>query len=216
MKHRTVFFLLFLFAILNVIGQNNCNPKDFRKLILISKSKTISDSVFKEALIIVKRLEKNRCSDYEIKKNGENYIETSLTYLLGEICLIKNDSSAIKEYINYMNRNAGSAEEQICFSFEHLFVRQPKIVLSLIGSDTLLLDDIVWGFVNNRYYGASDPYEKEPNKAFFINSDSPKPVLNTSNYKEIFYKVNPKVKELYKSYKKQIDYLLKAIEEELR
>jgi len=216
MKLRTIIFLLFSVAFFNVNGQNNCDPKDFRKLISISKSKAISDSEFKSTMIIVKRLEKNRCWDYDIKKNGQDYAVNSLTYLFGEICLIKNDSSAIQEYINYMKRNTSSAEEQIGFSFEHLFVKQPEIVLSLIDYDTELLDQLAWGFINNRYYGPIDPYEKEPNKAFFISANNPKPVLNASNYKTIFYQVNPKVKELNKRFKKQIDYLLNGVEGELQ
>jgi len=143
-------------------------------------------------------------------------VESSLTYIFGKICLIKNDSNAVRVYIDYMRRNENSAEEQISFSFEYLFVKQPEFILSNCIHNDWLLDHLAWGFMNNRYYGVQDPYEDNPNKAFTVYYNPPKPVLNDKNCKEIFYKVNPSLIKLYPKYKKQVDYLLNTISEGLK
>lgn len=40
--------------------------------------------------------------------------------------------------------------------------------------------------------------------------------MSSTNYKIIFYKVNPGVKVIYPKYKRQLDYLLSAISDELK
>ena len=140
---RTIPILLFSFILFKANSQNKCDPKDFQKLIINSRSEKISDSSFKECLTIVKQLEQNKCSDYDTTFNGQTYSYASLTYLFGEICLKKNDSNAVVEYINYMKRNINSSEEQISFSFEHLFVKQPEMILSIINFDKSLLNQLV-------------------------------------------------------------------------
>lgn len=178
------------FATLNVSAQN-CDPGTFRKLEILSRKGLVTDSEFMTALTLVKSLEKNDCVDYVKKKNGEEYVESGRTSLFGDICLKNNSLNAIQEYINYMKRHHGSAEEQISFSFEKLFARQPEFVLSIVGYNKDLLNQLEWGFVNNHS-------------------------LTSKNYKTVFFDINPEVKTTYPRYKKAIDYLLTEIGAEIK
>jgi hypothetical protein len=206
---------IFLFAILFLIAADaaaqNCDPEKFRKLEVLCQKQVVTDSEFTAALRLVKNLDRNKCSDYTKKRKGEDYVEASLTELFGKICLKNNSLNAVKEYINYEKRHHGSAQEQLSFSLEELFVRQPEYVLLTIGYDECLLNSLEWGFVNNHYYTSDD--QKKVTK----NADAKvKPQLNTTNYKEVFYKTNPSIKEIYPKYKKSIDYLLNQIRLELK
>ncbi|MCO5945332.1 hypothetical protein [Mucilaginibacter flavidus] len=201
---------IILFALLVVIAANtfaqNCDPAKFRKLETLSRKQVVTDSEFTIVLRLVKNLDRNKCSDYIKKRNGQEYVVAVLTELFGKICLKNNSLNAVKEYVNYVKRHHGSAEEQLSFSFEELFVRQPEYVLSTIGYDEYLLNSLVWGFVNNHYYTSDD--QKKVTK----NTDGKvKPQLNTTNYKEVFYKTNPGIKDIYPKHKKSIDYLLSQI-----
>jgi len=205
----------FLFAILIFIAANafaqNCDPAKFRKLDVLSRKQIVTDSEFTIVLRLVKNLDRNRCSDYIRKRKGQEYVVGGLTALFGEICLKNNNLNAVKEYVKYVKRHHGSAEEQLSFSFEELFVRQPEYVLSTIGYDEYLLNSLEWGFVNNHYYTSDD--QKKVTK----NTDAKvKPQLNTTNYKGVFYKMNPGIREIYPKYKKSIDYLLEQIRLELK
>lgn len=182
------------------LGQNNCNSKDFKKLFALSNQASVADSTFTAGLKIFKKLEAGKCHDYTTKnvKHPDSVI-ASLTRIFGDICLKANSRRAINEYVTYLNRHTGSAEEQLSFSFEQLFVQQPADVLSVIGTDNRLMKHLVWGFVNNHY-----------------NAGPGSSRLNIKNYNAVFYRVNPQMKQLYPKYKTQIDYLLSAIKSELK
>jgi hypothetical protein len=207
---QIIIFSILLLTILQVSAQF-CDPVKFKKLESTSQKVIVTDSEFTDALTLVRNLERNKCSDYIKKRNGEEYVVASLTYLFGEICLKNNSSNAVHEYINYMKRHHGSTEEQISFSLERLFVKQPGYVLSSTGYNKDLLNQLVWGFVNNHYYT-----EKDQKKVTKNGSSNIKPQLNKANYKALFYRINPKVKAIYPKYKKAIDYLLNEIGLELK
>jgi hypothetical protein len=209
MKQIILFAILFLTA--GYLSAQHCDPAKFRKLELLSRKQTVTDSEFTNALRLVKNLDRNKCSDYIKKRKGEKYVEASLTGLFGKICLKNNSLNAVKEYINYEKRHHGSAEEQLSFSLEELFTRQPEYVLSTIGHDEYLLNSLEWGFVNNHYYTNEDQEKIRKNTDAKV-----KPQLNTTNYEEVFYKINPGIKEIYPKYKKSIDYLLNQIRLELK
>jgi len=183
--------IILLTAVINSFAQIKCSPK-FQQLIVFSKKHVITNDDFLASLAIVKNLESNNCLDYVVKKNGEETVISGRTYLFGEICLKNNSRHAVKEYVNYIKRHRGSAEEQISFSFERLFVNRPEDVLSVIGLNNFFLDHLVWGYLNNH--------------------DN----LHPQNYKEMFFRINPKAKALYPKYKKHIDYLLKEIAAQLK
>lgn len=191
-----------LFTMLHVLGQGNCDPIKFKQLLSLSKKATITPTEFSSAMVTVKELEATRCVEYSVRVHRVDSVVSTLTEVFGEICLKCNNPNAVKEYVNYMQRHTGSAEEEISFQFERLFVQQPGYILSLIGDNKDLLNQLVWGFLNN-HSGGED-------------SKSKKPKLNSTNYKTIFYQVNPKIKVIYPKYKKQIDYLFNQISAELK
>jgi hypothetical protein len=188
---QIIFIAILFFTVGNASAQNG-DPIKFKGLMAISREKTVTDSEFKIALRLVKNLDFNTCPDYIKKKNGEEYVAAGLTSLFGEICLKNNSHNAVNEYINYMKRNSGSAEEAISFCFEKLFVQQPEYTLSLIGYNKGLLNELEWGFVSNE-------------------TD-----LTSKNCKKRFYQINPGLKAVYPKYKKAIDYLLSEISGELK
>jgi hypothetical protein len=209
-KMRHIFTFILTFPFLLAFGQNNCDPKDFEQLKSACRKNTLTEQEFSSYLMTIRKLEKNDCIDYIQKRNGHEYVETGLTYLFGQICIIANSDKSVREYIGYLKRNSGSAEEQRSFSFEYIFKQNPTRVLTLIGFDKELLDHLVWGFMNNRMYGEKDPYEKDPNKAYTRYESEPKQVLTVQTYKDIFYKTYPSLKN-DKSFNKQIEYLLTTI-----
>jgi hypothetical protein len=190
--------LFILFALLltmsGLYAQNEygCGIVHFKTLTYISKKDSVTDSDLNAAVQCVKTLEERRCEDYTGKKNGVEYVIATCTSLFGDICLKKNDFKAVDAYIKYMNREHGSAEEQISFSLEKLFVQRPEDVLSLIGYNKDMLNQLEWGFVNNHAH------------------------LTTKNYRKVFYSVNSELKIIYLKHKKAIDYLLNAIDLELK
>lgn len=189
-KPSILLVTLSLYAIV-LYAQNdyNCGRPQFKKLITIARKDSITDSDIFIAVKLVKELEKTRCSDYTGKKNGQAYVIATRTGLFGEICIKKNNYNAVNEYIKYMKREHGSAEEQLSFSFEKIFVERPADVLSLIGNDADLLNSLEWGFVNNESF-------------------------TSKNCRTRFFQVAPAAKVLYPKYKTQIDYLIKEIAED--
>ena len=165
----------------------------FKELTTISKKDSITDKDLDIAVQLLKKLEKDKCSDYIGKKNGNEYVISGRTYLFGQICLKTNSQSAVKEYINYLKREHGSAEEELGYLFEKIFIQQPEYVLLMTENNENLLNQLAWGFLNN-HYGQ----------------------LTAKNYKKMFFEINPKVKRIYPKYKKSVDYLLHEIYEEIK
>jgi len=191
LKPIHICFFFFLWADL-LHAQTGCDVNQFKSLTIISKKDSLTDSDLDISVQLLKKLERDRCSDYIGKKHGNEYVISGRTYLFGQICLRRNNYNAVNEYINYMKRNSGSAEEQISVSFEQIFAKRPKDVLSIIGSDKKMLNDIVWGFVNNES------------------------ALTNKNYRKRFYQAIPQAKDIYSTHKKQLDYLLAEIYSELK
>ncbi|MDN3583489.1 hypothetical protein [Mucilaginibacter flavus] len=191
MKSATLSIIFFIIT-LNASAQANCDPQAFKKLVSVSKKHALSDRQFTDALVIVRQLESAGCPDYEVKIKGTNYQLACLTELLGTLCIKTNTPAAVNEYVLYLKRHSASAEEQMAYSFEQIFVKQPAYVLAAVGQNTALLDQLEWGVVNNQ------------------------PAIKLNNYKTAFYSTYPAVKLLYPKYKKQVDYLLNAIAAELK
>jgi hypothetical protein len=212
--NRILFIFIFLRALLT-FGQENCDPKDFEILKVASRKNFLTEIEFLNLLKIVRNLENKKCFDYIEKKNGEEYVETGLTYLFGQLCINANSDKSFQEYVDYLNRHIGSAEEQRSFSFEYIFKKNPQRVFKLIKYNLGLLDHLVWGFLNNRLHGERDPYENDPNKAYTKYDSEPPRVLTVKTYKDIFYKTYPSLKN-ETMYIKEIDYLLTNIKDELK
>ena len=119
-------------------------------------------------------------------------------------------------YFKYLDFTKGSAEEERSFALERLFVKFPEIVFNRIGKNEELLNDLTGGFLNNRYYGAKNPFENNDYIAMTVYENGPNQILNKDNCKDIFYETNPSLKAKYNDYKFQIDYIINASIESLK
>jgi hypothetical protein len=212
-----MFILLLLLALqTNSYCQENCDSTLFKFLMESGNKKSLTLVEFQKCKKIVDSLWKHQCYDYVKTINEENYAITTLTLEFGKICVKANSDIAVKAYIEYLNKNKVSAEEQLSFSFENLFVKRPESVLINISKqDSVtkerLLSSLAWGFVNNRMYGAIDPNQDDPFKAMTVYDKPPKRILNSTNYKNIYFSLNPNLKMLYPKYRAYIDYELSDI-----
>lgn len=209
MRNRLIFILLLTLQT-NSYCQENCDSTLFKFLMESGNKKSLTLVEFQKCKRIVDSLWMHQCYDYVKTVNEENYAITTLTLEFGKICVKANSDIAVKAYIEYLNKNKGSAEEQLYFSFENIFVQRPESVLSQISTqDSMtknrLLWGLAWGFANNRLYGALDPLQDDPFKAMTVFDNPPKPILNSRNYKDIYFSLNPDIKKLYPKYKTYID-----------
>ncbi|MBI9037390.1 MAG: hypothetical protein JEY97_04585 [Bacteroidales bacterium] len=194
---------------------NKCEDSTlYKKLIEYSDKNKLSESEFRICKPIFDSLD--GCQFLGYYSGNQFQTVSSLTFLYGKICYKTNTTSSIHAYLDYHIRHIGSAEEQISFSFEPLFSLRPKLILDEILNQSekfqkQLLNSLVWGFLNNHYLGIEDPYKDDPYKAMTRYDDPPEPIMNLSNYKEIFYKVHPNSKELYEDYKNTFDYIFNEI-----
>ena len=182
---------------------------------------TLSVDEFQKSKIIVDKLCQQNCNEYEKRINSEGFEITSLTFEFGKICLNANSDEAVRSYINYRIKKRGSVEEQLDFSLENIFVKRPESVLIGISrqdsvTKILLLSGLAWGFVNNRAYGVNDPYFDNPNKAMTVYSNPPKAILDSLNYRNIYFSLNPIIKKIYPKYKNHIEYVLTEVLETIR
>ena len=212
---KTKFIIvLCLIPVLIDASPSNCDSTLFKKLIDFSNETEITESEFLSCKDIVDQLDNYDC-DYFIENER---LVTSLTFLFGKICYKVNNDSSIKAFLDYHIKHIGSVEEQISFSFENLFTLRPKLILDeILKADTTvqidLLSSLAWGFLNNRAHGTEDPFADNPLKAVTVNNNPPDAILNKSNYKEIFYLIHPKTKNLYSEYPGQYDYIFNKIVE---
>jgi hypothetical protein len=84
-----------------------------------------------------------------------------------------------------------SAEEERMIDFERVFVRYPQVVLHQIGVDTVLLNNLVFGFLFNRRFGPKNPYENNDYMGETYIEGGPKEILNSINCKKIFFETYP-------------------------
>jgi hypothetical protein len=206
-----------LFISITAVSQNYCDSTLFYRLFEYSENKKITDKDLKTCNIIIDSLSYQLCDHVLILPDS---ISTSLSFVYGQICFNADSDLGANSYFKYFIENIGSAEEQLSFSFEKIFTQRPEIILTKIShQDSIiqiaLLNSIAWGFINNRQFGVNDPLENVPLKAMTYYDNLPDPVLNSKNYKEIFYSVNPKTKRLYETYKEYYDFVFNSIFEEL-
>lgn len=218
MTKATLIIILISIITINIFGQqcDSCK-KEFDKLLMIKNKSKVSQTDLEKTWQITKKLYNLRYTDYiDSIVNKTSYVSHSLTRTFSDICIKTGGKLGVDYYFNYLTLTKGSAEEERSFALERLFVKYPENVLNKIGKDNDLLNDLAWGFLNNRYYGAKNPYEKEDFTAMTVYEDSPKPVLNKNNCKSIFFKTNPSLKEKYTVYKYQIDYIINNASAELK
>jgi hypothetical protein len=158
-----------------------------------------------------------RYTDYiESDENNTSNASHSLTRTFSDICIKAGGQLGVDYYFKYLTFTNGSAEEERYFALERIFVKFPETVFNRIGKDQGLLDNLTWGFLNNRYYGAKNPFENDEYTAMVVHDNGPKPILNKDNCKAIFFETNPTLKEKYTDYKYQIDYIINTANESLK
>lgn len=196
-----------------------CN-KWFGALYPYSKLEFVGDSALSICDAMVDTLCYYGCSDHLSGESRNDSVDYTLTLLYGIICLKSNSAKGVASFMNYLIRNENSAEEQLSFSFENIFVHRPRTVLEQIhrkhtGKREYLLGHLAWGFLNNRYYGITASNNGNSSAATADSVNEPRPVLGSSNYKEIFFSLNPEIRSLYGTYPGLINDLLSEIGKEL-
>ena len=187
--------------------QDRCKTL-FEELYQYSISETVSEPDFQKCRNIVKQLMACNYGAHIIEKDGQPFIDHFLTPTYGDICRKTSPCLGIPSYIEYLVEHKNSAEELLSYSFEHLFELYPEKVLKEIqiqdnSLHSYLLDHLVWGFLNNRYFE-----ETEAKKGNRIRQ---RPVLNDMNYKEVFNITYLALTDKYEKYKTFIDYMLEGI-----
>jgi len=164
----------------------------FDQLLQIANSKIVDGESLNKSWQISSKLYSKRYTDYIDKTvNGTEYVSHSLTQVFSDICLKADGQLCVDYYLKYMHLTEGSAEEERSFALERIFVRFPETLLKTVGDNKDILDQLAWGFLNNRK------------------------IINKINCRTVFFKTNPSLKEKYNTYKSQIDYIIKAAELEL-
>jgi hypothetical protein len=210
MKRLYIFWTIFLSATYSISGQpcDSCKLQ-FDKLLYTLKQDKISKSDLDKCWQIAKGLHILKYTDYiDSVANNTLYVSHSLTKTFSDICIKSNNILSVDYYLKYMTLTHGSAEEERSYALERLLVKYPEILLNKIGTDKDLLNDLIWGFLNNRYYGSVNPLENWDHTAKRVNESTPKPILNQENCKDIFFETHPVLKEKYNSYKYQIDFII--------
>ena len=184
--------ILLLMPVINLFAQNL--NKQLDQLWSYSKKAQIDSVQFSSALKLFRIMEAKH--EFNVtRRRWRNDDESSETVvrMFGKICLHSNNPAAAGEYIKFMRRQKGSADEEISFCFEPLFAKWPSYVLSRIADNKDLLNLLEWGFVNNHYHD-----------------------LTHKNCHSIFFGLNPGIKDIYPKYKQQIDHLLANVQSDLK
>lgn len=184
---------------------------EFDKLLLILKMKKVSQTDLERSWQITTKLYILGYTNYiDRVANNVSYVSHSLTRTFSDICIKSGGHIGVDYYLKYLTFTNGSVEEERSFALERLFVRLPEIVFNRIGKNEELLNDLTWGFLNNRYYGTDNSFKDNDYAAMTVYENGPKPILNKDNCKAIFFETNPLLKEKYNDYKYQIDYIINA------
>lgn len=188
----------------------------FDKLLDVLEQGKINQTELQKCWQITSDLHLIRYTNYiDSVVNKATYVSHSLTKTYSDICIKAGDSIGVKYYFKYLTLTIGSVEEERSFALERLFVKYPEITLKQIGNNEELLNSLAWGFLNNRYYGAKNPFENEDYSAMTVYENGPKPILNMDNCKDIFFETNPSLKNKYSTYKYQIDFIINSAKSEL-
>jgi hypothetical protein len=179
----------------------------FEEMYQYTKKVTISDMDLSKCRDMVKQLK--ACSYYEhmiVKDDGSSeWYELSSLYAV--ICEKTRPEIGIPAFIEHLIESSNSASESLSTDFEHLFRLHPEMVLDEIEkkdkfTKDYLLQKIYWGFLNNDF----SEKEKTINGKIEIKIYP----LDAENYKEVFFKVYPSLKDKYEKYKTSMDYLFES------
>lgn len=190
-------------------------------LIDISQLGILNDSLISKTDSLLKENDNIQCfiDDIVIEKDSQNPTFQGLTYTIGKICEKANSKKSVQLYLKYVRANYNSAEEEISFALERLFMKNPSLFLKEINNfpdvdKTQFIQNLVWGFLNNRYYGSKGQFVDLDQKAF-MEGKKRNPVLNAENYKDIFFEINSDLKSVSKKYPEEFLKILNGIKDYL-
>jgi len=174
---------------LEAYNQTNCDSTIFKQLIHYRDLPTITDAEFVKCCEITNTLLKDQCHYYFLKREYQNLIP--LTLVFGEICLKVNSVSSVKAYIDSYLKNKGSAEEQIDYSLEDIFIKRPRNTMNEISKkDSVSKESLLFGL------------------AYGFEGVDKKIKLDSVNYREVYFLAIPEARSIYPNYKKEIDRIL--------
>lgn len=186
-----------------------------------SRLPSVSDDAMAKCRDIVDRVpEKCSVGDIVTEIDGEPTCLGSITYLYGRICQRSTSVRGAEYFLKYRVAHWHSADEEFSLSFERVFAAKPEAVLSLVRQQVdsvrvQLLNDIVWGFLTNRVYGAIDPLEDYSQRSARQLRELPPEVLNKHNYRQIFLRLNSTMPEVCQKYAQETDYVLRECQKYL-
>lgn len=186
------------------------------ELYAIASLPSVSDSLLVRSEFLVEKIDR-ACRHRQLSVPcADSLIEVGSTALLfGQICERSIPPRGVDAFITYRLEQFKSADEDYSLALERVFAKDPETVLRRLhglpsSERTALLNDIVWGFLNNRLYGATNPLFKNPRSA---HSTEPLPaeVLNLYTYERIFYQLHPDLRPLSRLYQAEVDFILHQI-----
>lgn len=190
---RTLLAAAFCFLLGGSLFAQTSDQK-LKQLLSYSTKTQIDSAQFFAALKIFEECEANHELDISMRgESDDNTFHDSVLKIFGIICLKSDGTYAVDQYIKFVRRNLGSANEEISYVFERIFEKYPGYTLKKISVDKALLDSVEWGFVNNHYHD-----------------------LASKNCKAVLFKAVPSIKALYPLYKKQIDYILASAKSDIK
>lgn len=202
-----IFFLAVLLAPVDLFSfdERGC-LKLYKELEQYSDRKTIDQVVLDKSYQITNSLLDCLEADRNERSAGKEtdhsiewrMVEDLLTGVFSNICLKNASSKAVEYYTQYLMRNEDSAEEMLSYNYENLFVKNPEAVFKEIKkrskpAQEMLLDQLLHGFISNRFYGDLSPSGQ---------------ALNSGACEKLFYKINPEAKSLKKEYGEYIKHII--------
>jgi len=186
--------------------------------------KTISDAQLNRSFSIIQKME-NKCWDYGmVVESGEQvkYI-SDIPAVFAEICGKAISTEGVARFFEFRMAHWDSADEDLSLALEKLFVKKPAEVLKKIREQkanirTGLLNDIAWGFINNRLYGVENPFEyrglkKSQTLTQFTDHEKYVEKLNINTYRTIFFNLNEDLHQLSSQYPGEIHFILRKTRE---
>jgi hypothetical protein len=202
----SIFILLLAAPFVYSGNKENCKIL-FNELFQYTKKETISDIDLGKCRDMVKKLKAWGYYEQQIEIDNGSSEWYELSSLYAVICEKTRLEIGIPAFIEHLIESSSSASESLSTDFEHLFRLHPEMVLDEIqkkdkSTQDYLLQTLCWGFLN---YDFSEK-EKTINGKIEIKRYP----LDAENYKEVFYKVYPSLKNKYDKYKTCIDYLFES------
>lgn len=178
---------------------------------------TVTDDMLKASFYLAAEVP-DRCLKEEVmipREDSEISVGT-ITALFGRLCQKSPSPKAAEYFIRYRLMNANSADEEFQLVLERVFVSKPTATMAYIKGQpdttrTMLLDDIVWGFLSNRIYGPIDPFEGRSVHRVMPGETMPPEVLNRRTYRQVFQRLSPHMESALQEFPAETNYVLDQI-----